>query len=171
MPRAVRRWIPVRARRACLLLMLVGAALPANAHAADGEHLKVTVDQPSRLQEPGSDQYLVGSRQPTFHIRADQVPAGYEVRCQVDNPPDGPCGTQDPQCPVAQCWTFSPSFSSDSFSSDGQGHQLSVSIVDSSTFDAFDVAGLSFDIDTTPPDTKLVDLDGSFPINFPFSTR
>jgi hypothetical protein len=144
--------------------MLVGVALPASAHAADGEHLKVTVDQPSRSQEPGSDQYVIGTRTPTFHVQADQIPAGYEVRCHVETSDDGPCGTQDPQCPVAQCWTYT----APAFQSDGEGHSLTVTITDPSTFDDFDVAGVFFSIDTTPPDTKLSGVaGGNFPIEFP----
>lgn len=145
--------------RALLLALLLLAVLPASALAADGDHLKVTVDQPSRLEEQGGDTYLVGTQQPTFHVQADQIPAGYEVECQVDGPPPGPCGTQDPQCPVAQCWTYSPSFSSDG------DHQLTVSITDPNASDDFDVGGVNFSIDTTPPDTKLENIGGG--IDFP----
>ena len=145
--------------RAFLLVLLTLAALPASAHAADGDHLKVTVDQPSKLEEAGGDTYLVGTQQPTFHVQADQIPPGYEVECQVDGPPPGPCGTQDPQCPVAQCWTYSPSFSSDG------DHQLTVAITDPNASDDFDVGGVYFSIDTTPPDTKLDMVEGA--IGFP----
>lgn len=145
--------------RVCLLVLLLIAALPAAAHAADGDHLKVTLDQPSRVEEQGGDTYLVGTQQPTFHVQADQIPAGYEVQCQVDGPPPGPCGTQDPQCPVAQCWTFSPSFSSDG------DHQLTVAITDPNASDDFDVGGVYFSIDTTPPDTKVDTVEGA--LDFP----
>jgi hypothetical protein len=145
--------------RAFLLVLLTLAALPASAHAADGDHLKVTVDQPSKLEEAGGDTYLVGTQQPTFHVQADQIPPGYEVQCQVDGPPPGPCGTQDPHCPVAQCWTYSPSFSSDG------DHQLTVAITDPNASDDFDVGGVYLSIDTTPPDTKLDTVEGA--IDFP----
>src|SRR2546423_171485 len=165
----MRRWDPVRARRACLFVLLLVAALPASAHAGGPHALKVTVDRPSRLQEAGGDKYLVGTRTPTFHIQAELsgAPAGYQVRCQVDDPPDGPCGTQDPQCPVTQCWTFTASHDSD-----GTGHQLTVSISSPDGSDTYDVAGLNYDVDTTPPDTKLVPINGGYyPIDFPFSPR
>jgi hypothetical protein len=155
----------VRAGRALVIVvLLLIAAVPASAHAA----LTVTVDPPSKLEEAGGDTYLVGTRTPTFHIQASDVPAGSEVRCQIDDPPDGPCGTQDAQCPVQQCWTFTPSFSSDA--SGGDRHQLSVAVQDQTTFDDSDSAGLSFDIDTTPPDTKLVN-DPNYPLTFPYSLR
>jgi hypothetical protein len=143
------------------LVLLAG--LPAGAHASDGDHLKVTVDPPARPQEAGSDQYVIGTRTPTFHLRADQVPAGYELHCHVDSNPDGPCGTQDAQCPVAQCWTFTASHDSD-----GDGHVLTASISTPDGSDDFDVAGVFYSIDTTPPDTKLVDIGGpNTPLQFP----
>jgi hypothetical protein len=154
----------VRVGRALVILvLLLIAAAPASAQAS----LTITIDPPSKPQEPGSDTYLVGTRTPTFHIQASDVPAGSEVRCQVDDPPDGPCGTQDSQCPVQQCWTFTPTFSSD-----GDGHQLSVGVQDQTTFDDSDFTGLSFSIDSTPPDTKLVGVNGpNYPLEFPYSTR
>jgi hypothetical protein len=159
----------VRVGRALVIfVLLLIAAAPASAHAS----LTITIDPPSRPQEAGSDTYLVGTRTPTFHIQASDIPAGYEVRCQVDDPPDGPCGTQDAQCPVQQCWTFNPSFSSDSFASNGDGHTLTVSVQDPTTFDDSESDGLSFDIDSTPPDTKLVGVKGpDYPLEFPYSTR
>src|SRR5438105_1336974 len=97
----------VGARRICLLALLAAALLPASARAADGEYTRVTVDPPSRPQEAGSDQYLVGTPTPTFHIRLDHNPPdGYQLYCHVDTDAAAPCGTQDAQCPVAQCWTY-----------------------------------------------------------------
>jgi hypothetical protein len=145
------------------VVLLVVAALPGGARASDGDHLKVTVDPPARPQEAGSDQYRIGTRTPTFHLQADQVPAGYELHCHVDSNPDGPCGTQDAQCPVAQCWTFTASHDSD-----GDGHVLTASISTPDGSDDFDIAGVFYSIDTTPPDTKLVGIAGpQTPLQFP----
>jgi hypothetical protein len=151
--------------RVCLLVLLLVAALPASAQAGDIHALTVTVDPPSRPQEPGSDQYVIGTRTPTFHVQADLsgAPPGYEVHCHVDMNPDGPCGTQDAQCPVSQCWTFTASHDSD-----GDGHVLTVSISSPDGTDDYDVGGVFYSIDTTPPDTKLVGISGpDLPLQFP----
>jgi len=147
-----------------VLVLLAG--LPASAHAGGGPNaLKVTVDPPSRPQEPGSDQYVIGTRTPTFHVQADLsgAPPDYQVRCHVDTNPDGPCGTQDSQCPVSQCWTFTASHDSD-----GDGHILTVTISSPDGTDDYDVGGISYNVDTTPADTQLGDPDaGDYPIDFP----
>jgi hypothetical protein len=150
--------------RVCLLVLLLVAALPASAQAGGPHALKVTVDPPSRPQDPGSDTYVIGTRNPTFHIQADLsgAPPDYRVRCQVDDPPDGPCGTQDSQCPVTQCWTFTASHDSD-----GDGHTLTVSIASPDGSDDYDSGGVFYSIDTTPPDTQLDSDPASYPIEFP----
>jgi hypothetical protein len=107
---------------------------------------------------------VIGTRTPTFHIQADLsgAPADYQLRCQVDDPPDGPCGTQDPQCPVSQCWTFTASHDSD-----GDGHILTVSISSPDGSDSYDSSGVFYSIDTTPPDTQFSADPGSYPLEFP----
>jgi hypothetical protein len=155
--------------RLCLLVLLLVAALPASAQAGGPHAITITVDPPSRQQEAGSDTYLVGSRTPTFHIHADLsgAPPDYRVRCQRDGQPlDEQCGTQDPQCPVSQCWTFTPSYDNDG------DHALTVSISAPDYSDDYDSAGLTFTIDSTPPDTKLLGISGAgYPLEYPFSTR
>ena len=150
----------------CLLLPLLIAVLPAAAHAGGPHAIKITVDPPSRPQEPGSDTYVIGTRTPTFHIQADLsgAPSGYEVHCHFDtNPFDSPCGTQDPQCPVSQCWTLTASHDSD-----GDGHSLTVTIEAPDYSDSYDTAGLFYNVDTTPPDTQLGHSDvANYPIDFP----
>ena len=140
--------------------------MPASAQAANTAYLKVSVDPPSRAEQQGGDQYVVGTRTPTFHVQADlsQAPPGYVVRCHVDMNDSAPCGTQDAQCPVTQCWTMTASHDSD-----GEGHVLTVEIVSQDGTDDFDVAGLFYSVDTTPPDTTMATLGGNTegPIDFP----
>jgi hypothetical protein len=145
------------------VVLLLVAALPATARAADGEYTRVTVDPPSRAQEPGSDTYVIGTQTPTFHVRLDHdPPAGYQLYCHIDSAPEEPCGTQDPQCPVAQCWTYTAPSEADG------DHALTVSTSTSDGSDDDDVAGVFYTIDTTPPDTKLVDIGGpNTPLQFP----
>lgn len=154
-------------QRAVLLVLLIAMALPASAAAADTPALKVAVDPPSRADMPGGDQYVIGTRQPTFHVQADfsQAPGAVAVRCHVDTTDAGPCGTQDGSgCPTTQCWTYTPP----AYPSDGDGHVLTVEIVDSNGDDTDNgVAGVFFSIDTTPPDTALARIGGNdFPIDF-----
>lgn len=145
------------------MALLAVALLPASAHASDGVYTHVTVDQPSRPQEAGSDQYLIGTPTPTFHVRLDHdPPAGYQLYCHVDSAPEGPCGTQDAQCPVAQCWTYTAPQEADG------DHELTVSTSTSDGSDDDDVAGVFYTIDTTPPETKLVYIGGlNNPLQFP----
>lgn len=150
--------------RAALLVFVLLAGLPAGARASDGAYTRVTVDPPSRPQDPGSDQYVIGTRTPTFHIRLDHdPPAGYQLYCHVDSGPVGPCGTQDAQCPVAQCWTYTASHDAD-----GDGHVLTVTTSTADGSDDDDVAGLFYSVDTTPPETQLVGISGpNSPLQFP----
>jgi hypothetical protein len=118
------------------------------------------------------DQILeMGSLQPTFLIQADfsKSPGSVEVKCKVDNQPEGPCTSQQTSgCPVSQCWTETPVFTAD-----GEDHQLGVILRDSSGQDTDYSEGLFFAVDGTPPDTKLVNFDGlaAVPYDFPNPTR
>jgi hypothetical protein len=114
--------------------------------------------------------YDVGSLQPTFTIQVDfsKTDGGTEVQCQIDGPQSGPCTSRQDQCPVSQCWTETPSFPSD-----GDGHELDVSVLDSNG-QAIDTADILFAVDSTPPVTRFVNFDDPrlmSPLDFPSPTR
>jgi hypothetical protein len=152
----------------CLLAVpiAVGAAT-GTAGADDSPSTHIIPPQPSKVRD---GTYDIGTREPAFTIQVDfsKAPGATEVRCQVDNGPQGPCTErQTANCPVTQCWIERASYSSD-----GADHVLTVSVVDSNGNDV-DVAGLFYAIDSTPPDTLLAPLSAvdPLPLNFPSPKR
>jgi hypothetical protein len=104
-----RRFALTALASAAALLMAAGPA------AADGP--TVTFDHGYTDSE--SLVYLA-SQSVTAHIQDPS--AADQVQCDVDeDTPPGPCGTQDPSCPVAQCWTYT--FTG---AADGYNHDLEV---------------------------------------------
>lgn len=151
----------------CLTAALVGllcAAAPAAAN--DSPALEIIPPQPSRLN---ADAWDIGTLQPTFQIQADfsQAPGAADVRCKLNDGPEGPCTARQDSCPVSACWIESLSFPADS-----NNHGLTVTLVDSDGQDLGE-EDIFFAVDATPPDTVLASVDGvgPLPIGFPSPTR
>jgi hypothetical protein len=149
---------------AAALVSLLLFAAPAAAN--DSPALEIIPPQPSRVNV---DAWDIGTLQPTFQIQADfsKAEGAADVRCKLNDGPEGPCTARQDSCPVSACWIESLSFPADS-----ENHGLTVTLVDSDGQNLGE-EDIFFAVDATPPDTEFAPLPivEPLPLDFPSPTR